>query len=169
MAKDTKPILLLDVDGVLAPVVEDASTCGFVLHEVTASNGSVHHIWLNRDHGVWLNELREYFELVWATGWEHDAPRLLGPLLGLPPLEVLVFAERPQLSTTLRKLPDVAARVGDSPVAWIDDNFDPEARRWAQSRKAPTLLIEPHSACGLSQEHFRQVLAFGVLASAQIN
>ncbi|MCP4965536.1 MAG: hypothetical protein GY926_09895 [bacterium] len=167
MATDAKPILLLDVDGVLAPVVEDTAPLGFVRHRVTASTGEVHHVWLNPDHGVWLNELRDGFELVWATGWELDAPRLLGPLLGLSPMEAIIFTQRPQLGTRLRKLPDVAARVGDTPVAWIDDDLETQAHSWANRREAPTLLIEPHSACGLDRAHVRQLAAFGKAVSAQ--
>ncbi|MCP4380137.1 MAG: hypothetical protein GY798_01700 [Hyphomicrobiales bacterium] len=169
MANDAKPILLLDVDGVLAPVVEDAAPRGFTRHEITASTGKVHQVWLNPDHGVWLSELRLRFELVWATGWERDAPRLLGPLLGLPPMDVIVFTQRPQLGTPLRKLQDVVARVGDTPVAWIDDDLDGEAHSWATSRKAPTLLLEPHSAIGLNRDHVRQLAAFSELLSAQKN
>ncbi len=169
MANDPKPLLLLDVDGVLAPVVEDAAPDGFHRHQVTASTGKAHHVWLNPDHGVWLGELRVHFELVWASGWERDAPRLLGPLLGLPPMDVIVFTQRPQLGTPLRKLPDVVARVGDTPMAWIDDDLDAEAHSWANNRKAPTLLIEPQSASGLHRDHVRQLAAFGEHVSAQKN
>jgi hypothetical protein len=167
MAKEAKPILLLDIDGVLAPAVKGAPPCGFLLHEVTASTGKVHYVWLNPDHGVWLNELREHFELVWATGWEHDAPRLLGPLLRLPPMEVIVFAQRPQLGVRLGKLPDVAARVGDAPVAWVDDDLDPDIHNWANRRTAPTLLIEPDGASGLNSDHVRQLVTFSNLVASE--
>ncbi len=155
-----RPLLFLDVDGVLALSVGSGAPDGFVPYTVTASTGQEHRVWLNPRHGTWLNELGEHFEIVWATGWENDAPRLLGPLLGLAPMRAIVFTERPRVGVRLRKLPDVADFAGDASAAWVDDDLDAEMVRWADQRNAPTLLVEPDSAHGLTRDHVRQLIRF---------
>lgn len=100
-----KPLLLLDVDGVL--VLGQPASAHHVMHRVTSAVGAVHEIWIDSQHGAWLRLLSELFDIVWTTGWENDAPRLLGPLLGLPDFPALTFRQRPQLGRRLDKLPDV--------------------------------------------------------------
>jgi hypothetical protein len=51
--------------------------------------------------------------------------------------------------------------VGDHPFAWIDDDIGAEAHRWAESRTAPTLLLEIPGDCGLGEADVEQLLAFG--------
>jgi hypothetical protein len=154
------PFLLLDVDGVLNPVLHGGSLPGFSRHGVEASDGREHVVWLNPQHGLWLNMLAGRFELVWATGWERDAPRILGPLLGLPPFGVIEFTQRPALRVALRKLPDVQRFVGDGPVAWVDDDLGAEAHDWARQRGAHTLLVQPDQHVGLVRRHVDELLAF---------
>jgi len=160
MAAHRMPFLLLDVDGVLNPVLHGGSLPGFSRHGVEASDGREHVVWLNPQHGLWLNMLAGRFELVWATGWERDAPRILGPLLGLPPFGVIEFTQRPALRVALRKLPDVQRFVGDGPVAWVDDDLGAEAHDWARQRGAPTLLVQPDRHVGLVRRHVDELLAF---------
>jgi hypothetical protein len=152
--------LLLDVDGVLNPVLHGGGLPGFSCHGVEASNGREHVVWLNPQHGLWLNMLAGRFELVWATGWEHDAPRILGPLLGLQPFRVIEFTQRPAMGVALRKLPDVQRFVGEEPVAWVDDDLGGDIRRWARRRAAPTLLVQPDRHVGLVRGHVDELLAF---------
>ncbi|GBE24483.1 hypothetical protein BMS3Bbin02_00755 [bacterium BMS3Bbin02] len=160
MTADPKPYLLMDVDGVLAPVVVDAPPPGFVRRVVQASDGREHQVWLNPTHGLWLNALRERFELVWASGWEHDAVRLLEPIFALPGVTAIEFTQRPLFGVTLRKLPDVVAFVGDMPVAWVDDDLDSEVEQWAGDHSAPTLLLKPDPGVGLTHLHIRELIAF---------
>ncbi len=98
-----KPDLLLDVDGVLA--LQNRANEDFTMHSVTSSSGSVHEVWLNPTHGSWLRMLHQVFDIVWTTGWENDAPRILEPILSIPEFPVLVFSERPQFGTRLDKTP----------------------------------------------------------------
>jgi hypothetical protein len=49
------------------------------------------------------------------------------------------------------KVPAIASYVDDRPAAWIDDMIGEAASRWAQSRQAPTLLVEIDHTCGLTR------------------
>lgn len=161
MATHRMPLLLLDVDGVLNPALDDSGGLpGFARHRVEASDGRQPMVWLNPQHGLWLNMLADRFELAWATGWEYDAPRILGSLLGLPPFQVIEFTQRPVIGVPLRKLPDVQDLVGEEPVAWVDDDLDEEVHHWAQHRRAPTLLVQPDRHVGLTSGHVDELLVF---------
>lgn len=159
MGPDPKPYLLIDVDGVLAPVRASATPPGFTPYTVRASDGQDYEVWLNPDHGEWLNSLHKRFELVWATAWEHNAARLLGPIFGLPSMRVIEFTRRPSLDSSW-KLPDVIDFIGEAPTAWIDDYLDSETEQWAERRGAPTLLIRTDGSIGLTREHVEQLVDF---------
>ena len=160
MAEPLTPYLLVDVDGVLAPFVFGSAPPGFALHTVRAANGRDYDVWLNPAQGHWLRTLCERFELVWATGWEHEAPRLLGPLLGLPSMPVIEFTQPPVFGVPLWKLQDVDAYVADRPVAWVDDDLDIAVERWASQRESPTLLIKTDSTVGLTRDHVSDLVEF---------
>ena len=70
-----RPYLLIDVDGVLNPFGAVDRPRGFAWHELGGYG-----VWLSRRHGEWLNGLAEWFDLVWATTWEHDADLLIAPV-----------------------------------------------------------------------------------------
>lgn len=73
-----RPILFLDVDGVLNPLGSGRNPSGFIRYELLG-----YEVWLSTAHGKWLGDLRRWFDLVWATTWEHEAPRLIAPRIGL--------------------------------------------------------------------------------------
>ena len=160
MPKNAQPFLLLDVDGVLAVKPGHRRDKALGRHEVIASDGQSHTIWLDPRHRQWLTRLAETFTPVWTTGWEHDAPRLLGPLLGLPAMPVIEFTQRPELGVPIDKLPDVIDFVGDNAAAWVDDELSGREQAWAEGRLSPTLLISPDPALGLTSQHVNQLLRF---------
>lgn len=155
-----RPLLLLDVDGVLA--VKRPTDQAFQRHSITSSVGHVHEVWLNPSHGAALSAVADIYDVVWATGWETDAPRALAPLLSIPDFPVIEFAQRPRLGTRLDKLPDIKRLAADRPTAWVDDDPGADGRRWAQTREIATLLIEPTSTSGLQPSHVNDLLAFAV-------
>jgi hypothetical protein len=120
----TRPLLLLDIDGPLNPYRAKEIPPGYELHEIQEGDKK----WtllLNQQHGTELNALAEIFDLVWATSWEHGANRLIAPRLGLPDnLPVIIWpadareTARPGLSW---KTAHVSDWVGDRPFAWLDD------------------------------------------------
>jgi hypothetical protein len=152
----TKPLLLLDVDGVLIPYAAARPPAHFRPYILLDEQ-----VWLAPCHGDWLRPLCDLFHIVWATGWEHDAPRLIAPILGLPAFPVIEFAR--DAAGLFEKLPALARAVPDRPVVWIDDQLSPEAHAWAVIRPQPTLLLEADPAYGLTQA---MVAACSVFAAA---
>jgi hypothetical protein len=144
-----KPLLYLDVDGVLNPVCPPVDA-DFAVH---ALHGSA--VLLSPRHGEWLRELAGVYELVWATTWESHANASIGPLLGLPPLPVVPtgrYAERLD-GDWLPILRHAAGR----PFAWIDDLIPPHLLRGASARP-DRLLVPVDPATGLRRPHVDRLL-----------
>jgi HAD domain in Swiss Army Knife RNA repair proteins len=154
-----KPILFVDVDGVirLFGFSPQASVLPGRFHWI---DGVAHCI--PDDAGGRLARLAERFELVWATGWEEKANEYLPFILSLPQSELpcLLFQGQAVFGSAHWKLDAIEEYAGDRPAAWIDDNLDRNCRRWATSRRAPTLLVETSSATGMTDEHVDELLAW---------
>ncbi|HEU5100341.1 MAG TPA: HAD domain-containing protein [Roseiflexaceae bacterium] len=148
-----KPLLLLDVDGVLIPYAAPEQPAGFQQHVLQGEQ-----VWLAPHHGAWLRPLCDRFQLVWATGWEHEANRLIAPILGLPELPVIEF-ER-DVWGRFSKLPTLARFAAGRPLVWIDDELTDAARAWAAGRAAPTLLLDADPATGLTEQLVAAMAAF---------
>jgi hypothetical protein len=111
--------------------------------------------------GERLARLGEVFELVWATGWEERANEHLPHLLGMPAtLPTLSFDEQPVWGTAHWKLGAIERYAGDRAAAWIDDSFDESCFAWAQSRTAPTLLVQTEPPTGMTDDHVEELLAW---------
>ena len=156
-AEGERPILFLDVDGVISPFgfAQGAQPHG----ELHTIDGVAHCI--GRRCGELVRRLAERYELVWATGWEQKANRYLLSLLGLPPRELpcLTFDGSATFGPAHWKLEAIDRYAGDRPAAWIDDNLrDERCRAWAAERRAPTLLIPTESAVGLSEDQVERLL-----------
>lgn len=144
-----KPLLLVDVDGVI-------SLFGFTLD--TCPDGSWHQIdgvthLLSAQAPGLLLDLMSDFELVWCTGWEERADEHLPTLLGLPRLSWLSFDRNPGRANAHWKLAAIDGHVGARPVAWLDDALDARCDAWAHDRRergAPTLLVRTDPAVGLT-------------------
>jgi hypothetical protein len=152
-----RPLLMLDVDGVLNPYAAPACPAGY--QELDLFPGE-EPVWLCSQHGPWLRELAVEFELVWATGWGADANLVLAPLLRLPDLPVLALPPAP--FDPADKLPAVASFARDRPLAWIDDLLPADADGWASSRGVPTLLLGVDPAEGLTRPAVDQALGWAV-------
>ncbi|WP_244876616.1 hypothetical protein [Winogradskya consettensis] len=150
-----RPVMLLDLDGVLNPF--GASTCpeGYVEHEFYPGEGPLRYC---PAHGEWISELATAGELRWATAWGDDANTLFAPMLGIEPLPFVPFPPLPFLPE--QKVPAIAEVVQDRPAAWIDDNHTEAGRRWAAERAAPTLLVPIDSEVGWTRDDVEKVLAW---------
>lgn len=150
----TRPYVLIDIDGVLNPLNRGTKPAAFKAYHLAG-----YEVWLSQEHGNWLRDLAEWFDLVWATTWEHQADLIAG-VLSLPlDLPVIEFDRDREEATW--KLHDVADFVGDRPFAWIDDDLWSDAFEWAEQRTAPTLLIRVAPHRGLTRSHVRQLEEFG--------
>lgn len=125
-----KPLLLLDVDGVLLPF----DACSAL------------------PLGDTLQELQEKYDLIWATMWEDRANEMLSPFYGLPDLPVIRFENYIYWDhTTTPKLFDIQAFVQDRAFVWIDDAILPDAISWAE-RRGKALLLRTDPRIGLTDE-----------------
>jgi hypothetical protein len=150
-----KPILLVDVDGVI-------SLFGFSSSDRPAGtwlivDGSPHLI--SAAAAEHLQTLGEEFDLVWCTGWEEKANEYLPGLLGLAAeLPFLSFDRNPGRGHAHWKLAAIEAYAGPGlALAWVDDALNEACRVWAGERAAPTLLVETLPAVGLCGEHVTEL------------
>ena len=151
MGTGTRPLLLIDVDGVLSLFgFEPPAPAGV---SWTTVDGFPHA--LSRPAGARLARLSETFDCAWCTGWEERAEEQLPRLLGLPGgWPHMTFAAPPGASPRHWKLAAIEAASGpDRPVAWIDDAFDATCEAWAAERPGPALLVRTDPATGLLDVH----------------
>jgi hypothetical protein len=161
----SKPILFVDVDGVI-------SVFGFTESETPPGrfqwvDGIAHCI--VPDCGERLNRLAERFELVWATGWEERANEHLPFLLDLDADELpwLSFEGRAVFGTAHWKLDAIGEYAGDRPAAWIDDSIDEECEAWAHARTIATLLVRTESPVGMTDGHVEELLKWAEEVAAE--
>jgi hypothetical protein len=154
---DDRPVLFLDVDGVI-------SLFGF--QRSGPPPGSFHSIdgiihCIGSDAAARLARLAAAYELVWATGWEEKANEYLVHILELPAdLPVLTFDGRAVFGSAHWKLEAIEDYARGRAAAWIDDNLDERAEKWAANRQEPTLLVQTESALGITDEHVERLLRF---------
>ena len=146
-----RPLLLIDVDGVLSLFGFSHFPPAGLLP--TAVDGVPH--LLSPHAGALLVRLSQTFECVWCTGWEERAEEHLPRLLGLPGgWPHLAFDGAPGAGPRHWKLGAIESHAGpDRPLAWVDDAFDASCDDWAAARPAPTLLVRTDPATGLRDEH----------------
>jgi hypothetical protein len=150
-----RPLLLVDVDGVLSLFGFDAGAPP--QGHMALIDGSPH---LLSSNTAWhLGRLGAVFECVWCTGWEEKADEYLPHLLGLPRGIPHVTLERnPGRERAHWKIEAIDEYAGNRPAAWIDDNIDETCTAWAEGRDAPTLLIETSPSQGLTDEHVSRLI-----------
>jgi hypothetical protein len=159
---DLRPILLVDVDGVLNPWAAVACPYGYEEYDFIPGE----RVLLSAGHGELLASLATSYELVWATAWEHNANQLICPVLSLPELPVIEFPLSGR-DLLFRKLPAVIDAVGDRPCAWIDDAHMPDHYEWAMTRGVPTLIVDIDPAEGLTGEVAKQLARWAAELSGQ--
>jgi hypothetical protein len=149
-----RPLLFLDVDGVIAlSVFSDGLPPG----EMRES--PLGFIYLPDRTGGLVRQLATRFDIVWATGWEHYANTgLLRPLGLREELPVVTFGKKARSGSSDWKLKRVNAYAGRRPAAWLDDNLVERHERWAAERSHPTLLVPVDPRAGLTQDHVEQLL-----------
>ena len=157
MTNETKPILFVDVDGVIS-LFGFAPGLGELPGPLHWIDGVAHCI--PTTVGERLVRLAEDFELVWATGWEERANEHLPHLLKLPfkDLPSLTFDGRAMFGSSHWKVDAIDEYAGTRPAAWIDDNIDETCLEWANGRGVATLIVQTASAEGLTDEHVSQLL-----------
>ncbi|WP_330437885.1 hypothetical protein OHB44_20410 [Micromonospora sp. NBC_00821] len=117
-----RPLLLLDVDGVLTPYGTPQPPAGYTEHHLFPGEEPVR---VNLTHGAWITEASAVLDIAWATSWNDEANQLLAPLLRIAPLPVITMPPAPFHPSD--KIPAIAAYAQQRPAAWIDDLHTPQA------------------------------------------
>ena len=153
-----RPILLIDVDGVISLFGFDHSSPP--AGRFALVDGITH--FLSSGAGDHLRALAPAFELVWCTGWEEKANDYLPLALGIHgPLAHVEFDHTGRAPEAHWKLGGIDRHLDPTrPVAWIDDAHDDACRAWAANRTAPTLLVTTDPAVGLTELEVEQLLAW---------
>lgn len=153
-----RPIILLDIDGVLNPSVRpgaDGRT------ELT----------LPKEKAALVRRLSGFGQIAWVSSWSADATAGLESQLRLDvePLRVTLLirpADEEEPTPKLRSVSRWLARMdaaGESDwdaVVWIDDVLGPDAREWARTLGRPVLLEKPGPGRGLAEVHVVAVEVF---------
>ena len=170
---DGRPVLLLDVDGVVNAMPRRGTSVGYTRHLI---GGFIIHF--EDDLVDMIRVLRKHFDIVWFTTWNQDAARSIGPHVGLDAadhfetssnegrvvLQGLGFSDGQISQIYVDKTPLIARYLGTkSRWVWIDDQhtkldaefltdqgFDP--RRFE--------LISADPEVGLSWEIVGQAIRF---------
>lgn len=156
-----KPLLLVDIDGVLSLWSTGSDTRPDGLWANV--EGMLHCISTAVAHR--LLDLRSDFELAWCSGWEERANEHLPHLVGLGPFPYVELDRHRKPGTSTPgawKIGAIERHVEDPlrPVAWIDDVLDATCERWAQERPGPTLLVRTHPSTGLTEQQAAELRAW---------
>jgi hypothetical protein len=155
---DRRPLLLIDVDGVVCPYAHELEDCASL--EIEQALVGYSSVWLSRHVARQLKGLGELFQLIWCTAWEEHAAEYLGPYLALPAMPVIHFDEPLAGDDSHWKWPAIEAFVGDRAFAWIDDEIGSGDLARARRREAPTLLVRVEGTRGLQATHVEQLERF---------
>jgi hypothetical protein len=162
-----RPLLLIDVDGVL-------SLFGFEAGSPPPGRGAlidgVPH-WLSLQSAALLRDLAARFDCAWCTGWEERAGEHLPFLLDLPAgWPHVPLALRVSTGTSVAghwKLEAIDRFAGPTrPLAWIDDAHDEACLAWAARRPGPTLLVTTEPAVGLTRARADALRAWAAASGA---
>lgn len=153
-----RPILAVDVDGVVCPFGEDVDAGGVAFrHELV--DGMMRCVSLGA--GDSLLRLSAHFDLLWASGWEERAGKWLNDILALPRMPHLRFGGAARFGSAGWKLAALEDYACGRPLAWVDDCIEARCRNWAEARPEPTLLLSTEPSRGLERSHEEQLLRWG--------
>ena len=155
-----RPLVLVDVDGVLNPARSHAP--GY-RGQWVFPGGLAHRLLLNPSHGPLLTELAEVAgaELVWASYWRNRANTWVAPRVGLPPLRFVPIPRRWRSRTDRSSLGSwkarhVAAWAGHRPFVWFEDDADAVSRLAGQPGLGRHLVVKVDPVIGLTEAHVEQ-------------
>lgn len=156
------PAALVDVDGVLNRYLMRREEPPWRQRRIQIHpRGPKYTCYLNEEHGPMLLEFAAETgaELIWGTTWEHDANRLIGPLIGLPELPVAPMPPLRGLGDYRDKAEGFIPWLAGRPFIWLEDE---ESEKQAAGRLADwphlVILVDPRE--GLRQHHLDEAAAW---------
>lgn len=165
----TKPLAFIDVDGVLNRMVSNdvAKHRDYITSTVTPMNWPMRlkvHLDTRDRFRLWA--LGDHFDLAWATTWEHEAPRLIAPLIGTG--HDWPVAINNGMGAT--KAPGIIELADGRPFVWFDDDISPEDEAICRRAPGQNLLIhvaanrvtklDPDEPTGLTGDHIEQAITW---------
>lgn len=152
-----KPILFLDVDGVLNAFPEGAERYDNPEKRVkNVTELGVTYVPVGTRERVHL--LLEHFDPIWSTAWRGSAHAHHRNILGLSEIPW------PYVDYERWKIPEMVRMAEGRPWCFIDDDVEWELReldlRGAWREIPDTLTIRPLPRIGLTDEHVEQAIAF---------
>jgi hypothetical protein len=158
-----KPILLLDIDGVIAPFLPAAQMLAietgeghhdYIMVELQADSVYLPYEqrhYIRRDLPEIMRELMEHFELMWGTAWggEQANTYMLEHLGLVEPLKAIDYHTIPDIAEVRMsgisfiggmpdfwKMPWIEKFAEESglPFIFIDDEISKDAEEWAEQR-----------------------------------
>lgn len=185
MSSTTKPVVLLDVDGVIA--ADSARHKGWDRwrHTWVETPGSPYgdgpwSILHSPEVVAWINELPKRAHVMWLTSWRHYANTHLAPALGLKAgfadaFDVAgvtpqrdgwqtLFRSKVAAFKALTASPTLHAPAGPLAgrhIVWVDDELDRHTRHSLKTRTTPTpLLVRTYSNLGLTSDLLERIDAY---------
>lgn len=145
-----KPILFLDVDGVLNCHAWPNADYENLLQDIGGFRCLVPPETRER-----LRRILEHYEPVWATAWLGRAHSAWREALDLPQ------EPWPYVSYVEYKLPSIIKMAGWRPWAWVDDdaNWEIERLGWKASYVSG-LVISPDGRYGITEEIVEQLIEY---------
>lgn len=185
-ADDSRPVLLLDVDGVINAISNNPDRTLWPdelwrRHQVTDLEGNTWPILAGQPVLDYLSAVHEQglAEVRWHTTWRANAKLRLAPVLGLPDWPVAesptwLLTQRDQAgrwwkTATARRVVQIEGRR----LIWLDDAIAFE-KTWPNSEIHAVLIgdvlaVSPTQALGLNRNDLREVDAFlGVDLSSSV-
>jgi len=151
---DTRPLILVDVDGVLNVAASAKVRKRLVYHDgwvqrKVDAGGLVFRLCVNPAFGSWLRRLAEDAgaELAWGSTWEEYANLCVGPLVGLPELRHAIVRDGAHKAHGI--VPFTAGR----PFIWFDDEPDAAGVTARLAGGQPHLVVRVDEETGLTQEN----------------
>jgi hypothetical protein len=161
---DPRPLLLIDVDGVVCPF--GAATTDMELAGFSRELLDGYPVWLSDALGARLHRLAHSFQLVWCTAWQIQAARVIAPRLGLPAMPVILFDEQEE-GDGHWKWAAIRTFVGTHPFAWLDDELRAADFAIAEASRSPCLLLAIDPCIGLADEHVTTLESFARSVGAE--
>lgn len=153
MAETDRPLVLIDVDGVLNPSLTAAERRrryhrdGWRNYRADVAMGF--RLFLNPAHGPMLERLARDTgaELAWGSTWEDDANVHVAPRLGLPPLPVA------PVRGFGHKADGIVPWTRGRPFVWLDDEPDAAEVTARIAGEQPHLVVHVDEHEGLTEQH----------------
>jgi hypothetical protein len=147
-----QPLVFLDVDG---PLIPFGAPDGYPAY-TSVREGNPLLVRIDPALGPRLAALPG--ELVWATTWVDVANEVVAPLLGLPPLPVVTWADGSIDEGLHWKTRQLCTWADGRPFAWIDDEITDVDQAWVTKHyRGAALLHRIDARVGLTNADFESV------------